>query len=180
MLKVRRFGQDPKASITELELKWSDCPGDALEVVRDKSFAECGAKIRRGDKLAADVVLTFSSERGSYRNEIVRSLATAKVDPKDEANYELVQTCRPWRGPPAPRWVSTASGAAARSSSPSAPGCDGADVYARLARAIVTAVRTGTTTRATRKTVRILVLPHQEHHPGGRASRARLTRTRRA
>ena len=97
VLKVRRFGQDPRASITELELKWSDCPGDALKVVRaDKSFAECGAKIQRGDKLAADVVLTYSSERGSYRNEIVRlGDCPLKVDPKDEANFELVQTCRP-------------------------------------------------------------------------------------
>lgn len=96
VLKVRRFGQDPKASITELELKFAECPGEALKVVRaDKSFAECGAKIKRGDTIPAEVVLSYSSERSAYRNEIVRlAECDMKVDPKDEANYELVQQCK--------------------------------------------------------------------------------------
>lgn len=95
VLKVRRFGQDPKASVTELELKFAECPGEAHKVLRaDKSFAECGARIQRGDKLPVDVVLSYSSERGNYRNEIVKiGDCPLKIDPKDEANYELVQRC---------------------------------------------------------------------------------------
>ncbi|MFT3765492.1 MAG: hypothetical protein QM820_08260 [Minicystis sp.] len=95
--KIRRFGQDPKVpGVTEMELKFSECPGDAIKVMRaDKSFSECGAKLKRGDKVPAEVVLSYSRERSAYRNDIVRVAdCPVKIDPKDEANYELVQECR--------------------------------------------------------------------------------------
>ncbi|APR75578.1 Hypothetical protein A7982_00924 [Minicystis rosea] len=95
--KIRRFGQDPKVpGVTEMELKFAECPGEAIKVLRaDKSFSECGSKLKRGDKVPAEVVLSYSRERSSYRNDIVRiDDCAVKVDPKDEANYELVQQCR--------------------------------------------------------------------------------------
>lgn len=99
ILKIRRFGQDAnkQGGVTELELKFVDCPGEAHKVLRvDKVFAACGAKLKQGDKVPAEVVLSYSRERSTYRNDVVRlDDCAVKVDPKDEANYELVQECRP-------------------------------------------------------------------------------------
>jgi hypothetical protein len=94
----RLGGQDPKAppGMMDLELRYSDCPGDARRVMRgDKTFSQCGAKFKKGDKIAADLVLSYSSERGQYRSEIVRlDDCEVKLDPKEEANYETVQECK--------------------------------------------------------------------------------------
>jgi hypothetical protein len=97
VLQLRRVGRDPKAPpITDLELKFVDCPGDARKVVRgDKTFGACAAGMKQGDRLAAEVVLSYSAERGVYRNEIVRlGHCPIKLDPTDEANYDQVQQCR--------------------------------------------------------------------------------------
>jgi hypothetical protein len=96
VLQLRRVGRDPKSPMTDLELKFVDCPGDARKVMRgDKKFGACATQIKQGERLAAEVVLSYSSERGTYRNEIVRlGNCPIKVDPGDEANYELVQECR--------------------------------------------------------------------------------------
>jgi hypothetical protein len=94
----RLGGQDPKAppGMMDLELKYSDCPGDARRVMRgDKTFSQCGTKFKKGDKIAAELVLSYSSERGQYRSEIVRlDDCEVKLDPKEEANYETVQECK--------------------------------------------------------------------------------------
>ena len=94
----RLGGQDPKAQpgMMDLELKYSECPGDARRVIRgDKTFSQCGAKFKKGDKVPADVMLTYSSERGQYRSELVRlDDCEVKLDPKEEANYETVQDCK--------------------------------------------------------------------------------------
>ena len=98
LLKIRRFGQDAKAGgVTEIELKYADCPGDARVVLRaEKSFAACGAKLNRGDKIPAEVMHAYSRERGTYRSTITKIAdCPLQVDTKDEANYELVQQCRP-------------------------------------------------------------------------------------
>jgi hypothetical protein len=98
VLKIRQFGQNSSAGgVTEMELKYADCPGDARAVLRaDRSFSACGAKLKRGAKVPAEVVHTRVGARGTYRSEIVRiDGCELKVDPKDEANYELVQQCRP-------------------------------------------------------------------------------------
>jgi hypothetical protein len=97
VLELRRVGRDPKAPpITDLELQFVDCPGDARKVIRgDKTFGACAAGVKQGDRLAAEVVLTYSSERGTYRNNIVRlGNCPIKLDPSDAANYDRVQECR--------------------------------------------------------------------------------------
>lgn len=97
ILKIRRFGQDPKAQVTEMELKFVDCPGETHKVIRaEKSFADCGAKLKKGDKVPSSIVLSYNRERGTYRSDFAKiDGCEVKIDPKDEANYELVQTCRP-------------------------------------------------------------------------------------
>jgi hypothetical protein len=94
----RLGGQDPKAppGMMDIELKYADCPGDARRVMRgDKTFSQCGAKFKKGDKVPAELVLTYSTERSQYRSELVRlDDCEVKLDPKEEANYETVQDCR--------------------------------------------------------------------------------------
>jgi hypothetical protein len=94
VLQVQRFGQTG-AGITDLELKFIDCPGDARKIIRgDKTFGQCGGKFKKGDKVRAELVVNYSADRGQYRSEVVRlDDCPVKLDPKEEANYEIVQDC---------------------------------------------------------------------------------------
>lgn len=78
-----------------LELRYAECPGDSRRILRaDRSYATCASGVKAGDKLEAEMVATWQSERGSYRTDFVRlGTCALKQDPKDEANYEIVQTC---------------------------------------------------------------------------------------
>jgi hypothetical protein len=78
-----------------LELKYADCPADARRFIRaDASFAKCADTLKPGTRAPADLVSTYSSERGTYRSDITRlGDCPLKQDPKDEANYETLQTC---------------------------------------------------------------------------------------
>ena len=95
VMQVRTFGAAAGPKLTDLDLKFVDCPGDARQILRaGKEFSECGTKLKLGDKLAADVVLSYNAERGIYRNEITKLGSCAlKLDPKDEANYQMVESC---------------------------------------------------------------------------------------
>lgn len=96
ILQVKRFGKDPKApTLMDLEVKFGDCPGDIRRVVRaDKAFAECAQKLKAGDKVPAQVNFLWSSERSNYRSDFVSIAGCAmKIDPKEEANYEMVSVC---------------------------------------------------------------------------------------
>jgi hypothetical protein len=89
--------KDDQGATTKLslELRYADCPGDARRVLQaDKNFAACAGNLKSGDKLKADLVSTWQSDRGSYRTEITKLGDCAmKQDAKDDANYEMVQTC---------------------------------------------------------------------------------------
>ena len=97
VVQMQRFGQEKTGpGMMDLELKFIECPGDARKIMRgDKTFGQCGAKFKVGDKVSAELVQTYSTERGSYRSEIVRlDDCSVKLDPKEEANYEIVQDCK--------------------------------------------------------------------------------------
>ncbi|MCL2723064.1 MAG: hypothetical protein FWD69_01380 [Polyangiaceae bacterium] len=95
--QVQRYGNIAagRTGTMDLELNFPDCPGTARKFVRaNKAFSECAPNIKAGDRLEAELVASYSAERGGYRNEIVRlGTCAVKTDPKDEANYETVQTC---------------------------------------------------------------------------------------
>ena len=78
-----------------VELRYAECPGDARRVLQaDKSFATCSPRLKTGDKLTAELVSTWQSDRGVYRSEVVRlDDCPMKQDARDEAAYEVVQTC---------------------------------------------------------------------------------------
>jgi hypothetical protein len=95
VMQVRTFGAAAGPKLTDLDLKFNQCPGNARQIMRaGKEFSDCGTKLKVGDKLPAEVKLSYNAERGSYRNEITR-LGSCKVtlDPKDEANYQMVENC---------------------------------------------------------------------------------------
>lgn len=93
VMQVRTFGTTAK--LTDVELKYAECPADARQIMRlGKEFGECGQALKTGEKLKADVVLSWNGERGFYRNEVVRlGKCDVKLDPKDEANYQSVEAC---------------------------------------------------------------------------------------
>ena len=95
VMQVRTFGAVAGPKLTDLELKYATCPADARQIMRvGKEFSECGSKLKVGDKVKADVVLSWNAERGTYRNELVHlGDCDVKLDPKDEANYQMVEAC---------------------------------------------------------------------------------------
>ncbi len=95
VVQVQRFGSQGGPGLMDLELKFSDCPGDARRVVRaDKTFTQCIGAIKAGDQIPATVSHAWNAERGNYRADFTKIGACAiKPDPKEEANYELVQVC---------------------------------------------------------------------------------------
>jgi len=94
VVQARRFGQG--TGMVDLELKYVDCPGDARRVMRgDKAFAACAPSIKAGDKLAAELELKYSPEKGQYRSDLLRlGDCPVSLDAKDESNYELYQDCQ--------------------------------------------------------------------------------------
>lgn len=96
VIQVEPF-KDDKGETTKLglELRYADCPGDARRVLRaDKAFAACAGPIKAGDKLKSELVSTWQPDRGLYKSDVVKlGDCPMKQDPKDEANYEMVNTC---------------------------------------------------------------------------------------
>lgn len=95
VLQVQPFTDEKGAETYTLQLKYSECPGDARRVIRaGQEFASCGPKTKPGDKLKTDIIARWDSERGVYRTEITHLGDCAlKQDRKDEVNYEMVQIC---------------------------------------------------------------------------------------
>jgi hypothetical protein len=96
VLQVERFKDDSGQVVKlGLELRYAECPGDARRVINaDKTFATCSGGLKVGDKLKTELLSTWQSDKGSYRSDIVKLGDCAmKQDPKDEANYEVVNTC---------------------------------------------------------------------------------------
>lgn len=95
VVQVQRFGQADKASLMDLEFGYADCPGAARRVVRaDKAFSQCIGDIKAGDRVSASLRHAWNAERAAYRNEVVKiGNCALEIDPKEEANYETVQSC---------------------------------------------------------------------------------------
>jgi hypothetical protein len=93
VMQVRAFGTTTK--LMDLEVKFAECPADARHVMRlGKDFTDCDQPLKAGDKVKADVTLTWNQERGFYRNDIVKlGKCNVKLDRKDEANYQTVEVC---------------------------------------------------------------------------------------
>lgn len=93
--QLRSFGAAAGPKLTDLEVKYVECPADARHVMRlGKELSACGAKLKVGDEIAAEVRRSWSSERRVYRSEIVRlGDCDVKLDPTDEANHQTVEVC---------------------------------------------------------------------------------------
>lgn len=96
VVQVERFGATGDAVRTmDIELRYAECPGDGRRVVRaNQEFARCAPGLKAGDRVPAKIVARYASDRGSYRSDVVELAGCPlKLDPKEEANYEMVQTC---------------------------------------------------------------------------------------
>ncbi|MFO0664868.1 MAG: hypothetical protein U0174_13010 [Polyangiaceae bacterium] len=95
IVHVQRFGDGKTPGLVDLELRFTDCGADARRLVRlDKTFSQCASNLKTGDKVPATLTHSWNAEKGSYRSEFSKiASCAAKADPKDEANYELVQVC---------------------------------------------------------------------------------------
>lgn len=97
IVQVQRFGRDLASgpSLMDVEMRYTDCPGDARTLVRaDRGFSTCAKDIKAGDKLKVEVVSEYNDARGQFRAEVKKiGDCAVQVDTKDEANYETVQTC---------------------------------------------------------------------------------------
>jgi hypothetical protein len=95
VVQIPRFGQAGSAGLMDLELKYAECPGDARRVIRaGKAFSQCLGAVKAGEKLPVKVTHAWNADRGAYRSEIVQlGACPMKADPKEEANYEMVQVC---------------------------------------------------------------------------------------
>lgn len=93
VVQVQRFG-DGK-TLMDLEIRF-ECPGDARRIMRlDKETNACLGPIKAGDKLDVGVVSAWSSEKSAYRTNVTQiGNCPVRLDPKEEANYEMVQVCK--------------------------------------------------------------------------------------
>lgn len=80
-----------------IELRYADCPGDGRRVLRtDKAFTACAGGLKAGDKVPAEIVMSYAADRGTWRSDITKlGTCALKLDPKEEANYEMYQSCAP-------------------------------------------------------------------------------------
>jgi hypothetical protein len=96
LVRVHAFGRDARdPGLMDVELRYAACPGEAHEMLRGgRAFAACARRFQPGDRVTAEVLHTYDPERGVYRSEVTR-LGGCEVtpDPKDEANYEVVESC---------------------------------------------------------------------------------------
>ena len=78
----------------DVEVRYSECPGVELEVVRGGAdFAACASKYKVGDKVRI-AIDHESSEEGTYKWTIRKVGDCARTpDPHDEAPYALVREC---------------------------------------------------------------------------------------
>lgn len=83
------------ASLIEMEMRFTDCPGEVRRVMRgDKALAACAGGIKAGDTIPAVIAYSYDSERENYRDDLVKlGPCEVKLDPKEDANYESVQVC---------------------------------------------------------------------------------------
>jgi hypothetical protein len=81
--------------VIDVELEYSDCPGEQQEIFQgDAAFADCMAKYKPGDKVAANIVFAKLPD-GHYDSEVEKvGDCPRKRDANDDRSYELVHECK--------------------------------------------------------------------------------------
>lgn len=97
-ISVARTDQNGRATLTDVELSYVDCPGTQLENVRGgEEFSSCISKLAVGTRVPVKVEHRWSSE-GFYTWD-VHQVADCKrpPDPNDEASFATVRECEEWK-----------------------------------------------------------------------------------
>lgn len=96
-VSVVRKDDAGKPLTLDLEVAYSECPGNQIEVIRGgPDFAACAGKYKVGDKVRIGIDHEWGSE-GHYK-WTVRKVGdcTRVADPNDEASYAMVRECDDW------------------------------------------------------------------------------------
>lgn len=94
---IRRDDADWNHVLTiDVEVSYAECPGEQRRMIRgDADFAACILKHKVGDKVPAKLSWGPKDD-GTYGHKILQlGDCVKKLDPKDEAAYEIVQDCEP-------------------------------------------------------------------------------------
>ncbi|MBX3262322.1 MAG: hypothetical protein KF782_21750 [Labilithrix sp.] len=93
-VSVVRKDESNKPLVLDVEVAYSECPGEQLEVVRGGlEFAPCAGKLKVGDKVKVGIDHEWTDE-GHYKWTIRTLGECSRVpDPNDEASYALVREC---------------------------------------------------------------------------------------
>lgn len=96
-LRVMRKDEAGAPMVTDVELAYSACPGEQLELVRGgPEFARCMQQYAVGQKLGIKL-RHFYDESGEYTWEVHQIGACSRPpDPKDEASFATVRECEEW------------------------------------------------------------------------------------
>lgn len=86
--------QSPQGKVIDVELEYSDCPGEQQEIFQaDAAFADCIARYKPGDKVEAQVVWSRLPD-GHYDSEVERvGECPRKRDARDVRSYEVIHEC---------------------------------------------------------------------------------------
>jgi hypothetical protein len=104
MRPIRRDEATNHIVTMDVEVSYTECPGEQRKMIRgDKAFAECfysatgdNPKHKVGDKIPVKISFGPKPDGSGFRNQLVKlGNCERKIDPKDEASYEVVQDCEP-------------------------------------------------------------------------------------
>ncbi|MBX3206155.1 MAG: hypothetical protein KF764_13880 [Labilithrix sp.] len=96
-LSAARKDELGKATSTDVEVSYVDCPGTQTEVVRGgKEFSACVEKLKIGDKVKVKLDYHWDAE-GHYTFDVLEIGGCARTpDPNDEASFKIIRECSDW------------------------------------------------------------------------------------
>ena len=97
-LSVARADQNGRATLTDLEISYVDCPGTQVEVVRGgEEFSASVSKLAVGAKIPVKVEHHWDAE-GHYVWDVYQVADCKRPrDPNDEASFATVRECEEWK-----------------------------------------------------------------------------------
>lgn len=90
--------ENGRALTADLEVAYTECPGEQLETVRgDEEFSACISKFPVGAAVKMRIVHRWAAE-GHYVWEVVQvGDCRRQVDASDEASFSQIRECSEWR-----------------------------------------------------------------------------------
>ena len=86
-----------RATSTDVELSYTLCPGDQIEVVRGgPDFSQCVARLKVGDRVPVKVIHEWDPE-GFYDHDVYEIDGCKRPpDRRDEDSFKTIRQCADW------------------------------------------------------------------------------------